>query len=666
MIYIVILAYTTNKFWQHQPIKHHPTMSMLLLSNELLLAICEYLEYCWDINSFAQTNCRLYGLLNRYLYRQNIRFFDVSALLWAAQHGNEPLVQNILDLLDDESDVHNDNIWEAMQLAAKHGHGRVIQVFLETSTIPFLEYEAKASQSEFNPQDLLSIAVKEGHESVVRISLAHGAGQNMMSKSLSYAAEKGSLSMFKLLVEEHNCSPESTDYFGWTPLMNAAQHGRVEIVEYLLKVGANPNHRNSDHKTPIYSAISGGQVEVFSLLMDYGARMDSMMLALYPLCHALESYIGERCMKATRFFMEHINLDKLPTGDHGKGVLLCVAAACGVEALVQRLLEHGCHPDATQVTEGAPFKRLGATTALMWATSYGHERVVRLLLEKGADPNHKKLQRDSVLSKAATLKTVSCEAIFKILLDHGADPTVGGAGESVLERALGSGKTALVRMLLDEELKIPPNIIRKNNRILSFAAHGGAEMLEFLFQHGFEPPDPKDFETDEAVLSSILQKNLPAFKFLLSKGYMPHKYRWSHVLDCAVEAGEVFLDLLLSRGVDLHSRDYHYRTCTWSTVFRRNAPDLRIILEKGADPLSKDDSFPSRLHQAAYSGFAAGVEVLLEYVPTTYMKHSHTLEDVKNTVLKAKEFAVIKKKWKCVRLLHRFYHCDLPKMEADT
>ena len=117
-------------------------MSMLRLSNELLLSICELLEYCWDINAFAQTNCRLYGLLNHYLYRQNIRFFDASTLLWGARNGNESLVQVILDALDGESDESimkstlNDKIWEAMQLAAKHGHGRVIQVFLEEKHHP--------------------------------------------------------------------------------------------------------------------------------------------------------------------------------------------------------------------------------------------------------------------------------------------------------------------------------------------------------------------------------------------------------------------------------------------------------------------------------------------------------------------------------------------------
>ena len=644
-------------------------MSMLRLSNELLLSICDFLEYCWDINSFAQTNSRLYILLNHYLYQRNIRFFDASALSWSAQNGNEALVQSILDVIDEESDqgtmenTYNDKIWEAMKLAAKHGHDRVIQLFLERGSFPFLEYEG-AARSVYGPQNLLSIAVQEGHESVVRVLLKHGAGV-MLWRHLSYTAQKGDLPMFKLLVEEPKYNPEVRNGSDWTPLMVAARHGRVEVVEYLLKLGENPNYRVSDNSTPISSAILGGRIEILSLLIDYGARVDPPIPAVYPICYALDIYSRRRSIEAAKYFLGYINFEKLPTDDHEKGVLLCVAAACGAQALVQRLLEHGCHPDATQLSEGAPFKESGTSTALTWATEFGHESIVRLLLEKGANPNYE-LQDESVLHKATSLDTTSCEAIFKLLLDYGADPTAAGS-VSVLERALGSGKTALVRMLLDEEQKIPPSIIRKNDTLLKFATYGGAEMLEFLFQHGYDPPDPKDSTAHETLYSSIWRKNLPAFKFLLSKGYMPHSYRLSSTLDCAVEAGEVFLDMLLSRGADIHNRDTHFwRTCTWFTTFRKNASDLKILLDRGADPLCQDDAFSSRLQQAAFYGFAAGVEVLLKYIPTTYMKHSHTLEDVKNAVLRAKTTAVKTKKWKCVRLLHRFYYCDLPGMEADA
>lgn len=268
-------------------------MSMLRLSNELLLSICDFLEYYWDTNSFAQTNRRLYILLNHHLYQQNIRFFDASALLWTAQHGNEPLVRRILDMMDGEPDegtmkhTYNNQIWEAMKLAAKHGHDRVIQLFLERRSFPFLEYE-KEAQTIYSPHDVLSIAVREGHESVVRILLTHGAGGKLMWRQLSYTAEKGNLSMFKVLAEDYRYNPGPRDNNSdWTPLIVAARHGRVELVEYLLKLGENPNCRAYGNCTPICSAILGGRVEILSLLFDYGARVDPTMPAVYGVPHLL-------------------------------------------------------------------------------------------------------------------------------------------------------------------------------------------------------------------------------------------------------------------------------------------------------------------------------------------------------------------------------------------
>jgi hypothetical protein len=47
-------------------------MPLLDLANELLHCISENLELERDINAIAQTNRRLYRLLNNYLYRYNV------------------------------------------------------------------------------------------------------------------------------------------------------------------------------------------------------------------------------------------------------------------------------------------------------------------------------------------------------------------------------------------------------------------------------------------------------------------------------------------------------------------------------------------------------------------------------------------------------------------
>lgn len=82
-------------------------------------------------------------------------------------------------------------------------------------------------------------------------------------------------------------------------------------------------------------------------------------------------------------------------------------------------------------------------------------------------------------------------------------------------------------------------------------------MLEFLFQHsGYEPMNHPTQKTQTRHCIPALSEKI----FRLSSscwvrdGYVPHQYRLSCVLGYAVEAGEVFLDMLLSRGADIHSK----------------------------------------------------------------------------------------------------------------
>ena len=66
------------------------------------------------------------------------------------------------------------------------------------------------------------------------------------------------------------------DYSGWIPLHEAANHGYVEIVEYLLDKGATINDRGGDDCdgiTPLHDAAANGKVDVVRLLVTRGANV---------------------------------------------------------------------------------------------------------------------------------------------------------------------------------------------------------------------------------------------------------------------------------------------------------------------------------------------------------------------------------------------------------
>ena len=65
---------------------------------------------------------------------------------------------------------------------------------------------------------------------------------------------------------ESGADIEFSDSFGCTPLINAAWVASAEIVEYLLGLGANINHRDNDGKTALEKVMEIGH-------NDYGHKV---------------------------------------------------------------------------------------------------------------------------------------------------------------------------------------------------------------------------------------------------------------------------------------------------------------------------------------------------------------------------------------------------------
>lgn len=160
----------------------------------MLQCIAENLEFTEDINHFAQTNTRLYNLLNRYLYRYDVQQHGSSALLWAAEHGQETTARESL-----EEGAYAESLSDSNQtpllLAARNGHEAVVKLLLATEGV--------------NPDSIdsfgdtpLSLAAQNGHETVV-----------------------------KLLLATEGVNADSKDSDGETPLLLAARNGHEAVVK---------------------------------------------------------------------------------------------------------------------------------------------------------------------------------------------------------------------------------------------------------------------------------------------------------------------------------------------------------------------------------------------------------------------------------------------------
>jgi uncharacterized protein len=125
---------------------------------------------------------------------------------------------------------------------------------------------------------------------------------------------------------------------------------------------------------------------------------------------------------------------------HGPELSIFEAAALGRDDRVRELIDR----DPSSVEAWAP----DGNTALGLAAFFGHVSTVRLLIHRGADVhavarNHMKVQPIHAAVAARNPE------IVRLLLDRGADPNARQqVGYTVLMEAAGSGHRGLVEMLL--------------------------------------------------------------------------------------------------------------------------------------------------------------------------------------------------------------------------
>ncbi|UJR28918.1 hypothetical protein I4U23_010136 [Adineta vaga] len=83
--------------------------------------------------------------------------------------------------------------------------------------------------------------------------------------------EKNGLRKVKQFISEGD-DINLQDNHGWTPLHEAANHGHVDIVRYLLDCKANINVRANNGITTLIDACNSGRLDIIEVLLSYGAK----------------------------------------------------------------------------------------------------------------------------------------------------------------------------------------------------------------------------------------------------------------------------------------------------------------------------------------------------------------------------------------------------------
>ncbi len=419
-----------------------------------------------------------------------------------------------------------------------------------------------------------------------------------------------------------------------TPLVRAARAGHLEIVDWLLEAGADPDQTDGRGTTALEAASSAGHQEVVERLAAASpdavpadeqlimAVRDDDPAALERLLSAGASVRAktERGSSALAVAATEGHLDALatllaheaPAGqrDEEGRIPLMAAAEAGQTEAVQRLLAADPRTEAVDTS---------GHTALYFAASKGHLETVRLLLEHGAEVSAAVGEGCPALDKALAKQH---EDVVEALVAAGAPLTDSDSGaHGLVAQAVVAGTDRALAALLTAGAS--PDTANAEGLTALHAARR-VETVNALLEAGANPnlrdqtgrtPLMLAKENGDASQAAALEaagatlEPLDELRIAIARGDRRgvsrrleadrDLARASGLLAATVRAGKPsMVSALLAAGADPNDRDSKEEPALILALRHRSGLVLEL-LEAGADADAQDRFGATVLHGAA-------------------------------------------------------------------
>ncbi|MGB6065389.1 MAG: ankyrin repeat domain-containing protein [Desulfomonilaceae bacterium] len=507
----------------------------------------------------------------------------------------------------------------------------------------------------------LMVAVSAGHVQIVELLLDKGAEIEETdtdgNTSLMKAARTGHLDVVQLLLRK-NANANRTNSNGDTALILAAGEGHVDIASSLLKKGAAANSENDSGETALDVAYDRGQATIEALLKSGGAKQGALLRQERMLDAAnagdLETLKVVLAKKTDTNFRD----------SHGDTALI-LAVRQGHRDAVEALLEHGAD---VEMRDGKENK-----TALMWANLREDKEIVKLLLQKGANPQAATKDGKTPFSVAASkgdkemlssffkegrkIDTASLNKAFlqaaidgrtevaESLIDGGADVNAKGIlgqtalfsastpkfvklllekgadvnaldedGSTPLMVAIREGRTELTGILTENGANINSTTKDGQTPLMMASLKGYTEIVRDLVEKGAHV-NARDKDGLTALSFPCAFGRIDLVKFLVERGADVNvkPSQGEGPVATAYHNGDIdMFKLLLEKGADPNSKGELRQPLLIVAYNKGDAATVKLLLEKGADPDSKGEQGQPLLIVAYNKGDAATVKLLLE------------------------------------------------------
>jgi ankyrin repeat protein len=492
---------------------------------------------------------------------------DVSAAITAAANGDAGVLRS---LLARNPQLARAEYWytQPLHFAVRSGHLEAVQVLIDAGADP--EWNGYYDGS------LVQMAQERGYESIARALVDASERRGRVAPGddhpIHRAAQSNDVAGVRQMLDADPSLLECGDRIGGSPLHRAVMGGARDVVELLLDRGANIHALHSTSR-----GCGGG----------WGTNdVQAIDLAIWG---------SNLCAPSRRdFTTARLLLSR------GAAYDLTIASALGDLARATAILYED--PAAIRLV------RANGRSPLTAAVEFGHHAIVRLLLERGVDPNlpESGAERGAALRMAVNGR--GDRALVELLLAHGADPNSGidSGGTATLAAspelrpllvAHGGTLTAddVIWMDDDEEAvrraQEDPSSV-DGGVFTTVVTKGKRDLLRRLLDAGVRPP---------AVLTgcqAYLLEHTDMLRTLLRHGMSADLMNWQHQtllhLTCrAADSTGHAIELaghLLDAGADIVARDDEFASTPLAWAARAKAVHMaEFLLSRGAPTSLPDD-----------------------------------------------------------------------------
>eukprot|EP01045_Picozoa_sp_COSAG04_P024851 COSAG04_NODE_3168_length_3093_cov_83.308897_1_plen_862_part_10 len=457
---------------------------------------------------------------------------------------------------------------------------------------PAEEEQSKVGVKEFMSSALLD-AMVNGQEAAAQLLLDRGANPNLADSDgitpLMIAAGTDWLPLLRLLVEAKAEVDAVEPRTGWTAFHATCVNNLPECAEVLVRAGCDTSLRAKDGKTGRDMAQDQGNAAVLERLdaLESAQKDEAKAGGVDTLSELGAAAKTGNCPVITRLMDSGgLDINEMLHYDYNAVCFEATALHKGYKNdAAARLLFDAVLPlveaeiDAVDVLDAA-----GGTvylaTALHTAVAYKQEMMVRLLLERKADPNLPNSDGITPLMNAATAATSKLR-LLKLLLKAKAEvDTVNPNGWTAFHYSCNYNHPdiaeALIRAGCDTSLRD---------------------------MNGMTGRDMARMQGYTAVLTSLVQINNAADLVDAAKSGS------CSAMDRVLEHGELDIDAMLKANNDGRS---YLATALHTAVANKQGAAVRLLLERRANPNLASSLGDTPLMIAVFKGSLALLQPLLE------------------------------------------------------